>query len=338
MSKDLMLLTGGHPVHVAFGEAVGATPYRISDRATKSQPPPIQAFNLLKYAFSLPSGYDTMLCESCYYYPAMKRRLFLLGKTKIVNMNSSPLFHFMISGRIGGIEKDTLLNLLKEVDGHLVLGTYGMETLRRFDAEKPARIVYPFVSQSFLSRLQSVQPALDSKTVTIIATTDPHNKGLDLVFEAMKEVYEHEPEARLNLITRMGEAEIKKIPGYDAERTRTLQNIENVAEQFANSSLYLQPSRCDMFPIGCIEAFAAGLPGIVSLTNGAKEVARKVDKEMVVPLDSGRLAEAILSYFSKSPGERKELSGKARAAASFFNEKDMIELFKNEYELLKNEL
>ena len=70
MSDTLMLLSGGHPVHRAFGEAIGADFFQPSQLATKSQFAPFKALNLVKIALSIPTGYKYILCESAYFYPA----------------------------------------------------------------------------------------------------------------------------------------------------------------------------------------------------------------------------------------------------------------------------
>lgn len=138
MAKDLMLLTGAHPVHRRFGDSCDATT-KLRDLAAKGQPAPLKALNLLRSSLSVPSGYGYVVCESCYYYPALKRRMGLLGKTKIINLGCGPVFYHLLSGRISGLERKTLLELLKDVDGHLVYGTYGLELLARLKQQKPGR-------------------------------------------------------------------------------------------------------------------------------------------------------------------------------------------------------
>jgi glycosyltransferase involved in cell wall biosynthesis len=331
MARDIMLLTGAHPVHRRFGETCDAS-FRLKGLAAKAQPAPLKALNLLRSSLSIPSGFGYVVCESCYYYPALRRRMGLLGKAKIINMSCGPLFHHLLSGRIGGMEKRMLVELLKDVDGHLVYGSYGMELLARLGqaGKKPAGVIYPFATPSSIAALSKAKPALASHSIAVIATSDPYNKGLDVLFQAMNKVRERVPDARLEIITRMDESEIMALPGFDASCMAVLRNVPSLAEVFARSSLYAQPSRCDMFPVACIEAMAAGVPCIVSDENGMKEFTAKIDAGMVVPVDSGKLAGAIIAYFGKPQKEKKSLSDKSRAAAAFFNEKDLVALFKKQ--------
>lgn len=332
-----MLLTGAHPVHRRFGESCNAS-YKLRILAAKSQPAPLKALNLLRSSLSVPAGYDYVVCESCYYYPALKRRIGLLGKSKIINMSCGPLFYHLVSGRISGLERRMLLSLLKDVDGHLVYGTYGMELLARLKQPKPAGIIYPFVSDASMAALSKVKPALQSHSIAIIATSDPYNKGLDVLFSAMKTVRAHYGDAELEIITRMEPGGIEAVAGFNPSFMTVSRHVPSVADVLARSALYVQPTRGDMFPVACVEAMAAGVPCIVSDENGMKEFTAKIDQGLVVPVNSEELAGAITKYFGKSQKEKKAFSDESRKAASFFNEKDMVARFKNELAKLEKRI
>ncbi len=336
--ETLMLLGGGHPVHVKFADSINADKFQVTTRPTKIQSSHIKVINLMRGSLSVPFGYQYIICESCYFYPAIKRRLHLLGNSKIINLHGGPILYHVLSKRVKGLEAKMLLDLLQEVDGHLVYGSYGFSLLKKFSIKGPVRIIYPFVEPSLLSRLLKVRPNLETKSISIIATTDPFNKGLDLLFHALKIVSKKEHKIRLNLITRMSEKEVQKISGYDQTIVSIAKNVPEMSAALGNSSLYIQPSRADMFPVGCLEAMAAALPTIVSVENGAKEVVDKIDPTMVVDLDSNAIAQSILAYFAKSPKERIVLSEKFRAAAVFFNEKDMVSRFSDQFQQLKKEI
>jgi glycosyltransferase involved in cell wall biosynthesis len=337
MARDLMLLTGAHPVHRRFGESCSAS-HRLRDMAAKNQLAPLKALNLLRSSLSVPAGYDYVVCESCYYYPALKRRMGMLGKTKIINMSCGPVFYHLLSGRISGLEKSVLLGLLKDVDGHLVYGTYGTELLTRLGEKKPTGIIYPFVGDASMAALSKVKPALQSHSIAVIATSDPYNKGLDVLFFAMKKVREHFDDATLSIITRLEPGVIEAVAGFEPDYMVVQRNVPAISDVFNKAALYVQPTRGDMFPVACIEAMAAGVPCIVSEENGMKEFTGKLDKDMVVPVDSDRLADAIIEYFDRPQKEKKELSDRSRKAAAFFNEKDMAALFKKELSALEKRI
>jgi len=338
MADTLMLLSGGHPVHRKFGEAVGAGLFQLPVLAAKSQFLPLKGLNLLRAALSVPSGHPYLLCESAYFYPALKRRMHLLGKSKIININGGPILHHILTGRVRGFEAQMLLDLLREVDGHLVYGTFGVDLLHKVGVTgKPIRIIYPFIRSDSLSRFLTIEPSLDSHRICIIATSDGYNKGLDILFKALAFVQKSFPDATVDLVTRMDETEIVSIEGYDAARVNICKGVKDLGVVLSKAALYVQPSRSDMFAVSCLEAMAVGVPCIVSNETGAREVVEKVGANMVVLLDENKLASAITRYFRLSSQERSALSKRSREAAKFFNEKDMSVRFKNEFEALKKE-
>jgi len=329
--KKLMLFTGTNPIHRRFGEVIEAEPYLLITRVTKSQSLPSKVMSLIRGVLSVPTKHKLIVCESCYQYPAIKRRLFLLN-SKIVNLNGGPMLYHVLSKRLSGMEQKILTNLIDDVDAHIVYGAYGKELLARFDVKKPVYIVYPFVRDEFLN--SDVKPALASHTITIMATSDPYNKGIDLLYEAMVFVHEEYPDAKLNIITT-------KIPDEelpDEDFITIHRNVPSVIPILASSSLYIQPSRGDMFPSACLEAMALGIPTIVSTDNGVKEVVEKLDAKMVVRLEAEKLANAIIAYFEKPLAEREALSLRCKEAIRFFNERDMTWLFKVQFGSLEKQL
>jgi len=248
------------------------------------------------------------------------------------------LLYHILTGRLGGIERKVMLRLLQDVDAHLVYGTYGGELLSHFNIKKPVRTIYPFIKESLLNDLLRTTPDLCSKSITIMAARDPFNKGLDIIFRAMGLVSDYDSAAKLNLLSPISASEIEAVPGYDAAFVNILNNVPDVSKVLQSSSLYVQPSRGDAFPVASLEALAAGLPTIVSSENGVKEVIGKIDGSMIVDLDHKALADAIISFFDKSQKEKTELSEQSRANAAFFNERHMLELFKKQLSSLKEEL
>lgn len=327
--KILACYTGPHEVHKKFGESMGAASFKIKRRAAKEQFPLIKGTNLLMSALAIPTGYDVILTEACYYYPALKKRIRMLGNSKIVNLNCGPTIYHLLTKRIKGIERLVLSELLKEVDGHLVLGKYGVEVLKRMDIQKPTRTVYPFISKSMHDGLLKVTSDLESKKITMIATNDIVYKGVDIALAAFKKVLEEHKEAELSIIGNIEPKNIEKLGSM--ENVKFLGRVDSVADVFEQSSLYIQPSRGDTFPVASLEAMAAGLPTIVSEETGTKEVVEKVRKDLVVPTDPDLLAEKIIEYFEMKDSERLALGQEFRKASEPFNQDTQLENFKKQF-------
>jgi glycosyltransferase involved in cell wall biosynthesis len=330
MQKTLMIYNGDNPVHRAFGDSVNAVPYVIRERVMKKQFAPVKMLRLLKNSLSVPRGFPIILAESAYYYPAIKKRAHLLD-SKIVNINCGPLIFNILKKRLGGMERAVLLSLLKEVSGHLVLGEYGREILNKADPGKPLRVVYPFVSDNRMNALKKLKISLNANNITILATNDIHCKGLDIAIEAFNKVFEKRKDVVLNIA---GNVDIAKLRGLNLKksgRIRFLGVVTDVAALLARTSLYIQPSRGDTFPVASLEAMAAGIPTIVSEETGTKEVVEKVRKDFVVPLNSAALANKIIEYFEMREDEKRKLGEEFRKAAEPFNEKEQLENFKKQF-------
>jgi len=330
-----MLYNGAHPVHKKFGDSVGAESFYIGDRMTKKQNVFTKGAKLVKNVLSLPEIFNFMLTESCYYYPAFKRKFGGMKKTKIINLSCSPLFYHLLNGRIIGAEKKLLLDLTKEIDGHLVLGKYGEEILRKIDKEKPFKIVYPFVTDGNYEKLMKVKPNLNSKNIVIIATNDYRYKGLDTAIEAVKAVWREDKEIKLNVI---GNIDVKVIntlsKGHPA--INYLGFVSNLAETLGEHALYIHPARGDTFPVSVLEAMAAGLPSIVSYETGTKEAVQNVNRGFVLKNDPEKLSKTILDYFSVDENKKKTLSEKFRKETEKYREEKMLELFRKQtFSILK---
>lgn len=328
--KDLMILNGANPVHVAFAHSVSSDTFEIINRVTKNQFVLSKFFSLLKNSFSIPN-YNTAICESCYYFPAIKKK-FLKTNQKIINLNCGPLLYNLLTNRIKGLEKKFLLSLLNEVNGHLVFGKYGTEIIKEIDPNKPSLEVYPFVSDERMEKMQKIIPNLKSKEITIIGNDDIYCKGIDLLILAFEKVLEYDKNIKLNIVGNIKNlADFKgSIPNITIHGT--LPNIEPVLQK---TSLYVHPSRGDTFPRSSLEAMLAGIPNLVSVDTGTKEIVDKIDANMISKLEISDLSKKIISFFEGTERDKILLSNQFRSAALPFSKTNQISNFKAQFEKLK---
>ena len=336
--ESLMLLSGAHPVHVQFAGSIDSETFRVPVRATKSQSAPLKALSLFQGALSVPTGYKYEVCESCYFYPAIKRKLGLLPNSKIINLSGGPILYYILSGRVKGFEARLLKDLLNSVDGHLVYAKFGEYILKQLNITKPIRKIYPFIKSGLYENLLKGKPSLDSHRLCIVATSDAYNKGLDILFRALNTVAEQFPDVKVEIVSRMDPSEISSMGSYDPARVILSSNVSDMEKVLSRSSLYIQPSRSETFSISALEAMAGGIPSLVSDQCGVKELVEKVDKRLVIPVDEKALSKSIIDYFGFSKSERLSLSKKSRETALPFNEKNMLKDFRDQFESLKKEI
>lgn len=335
--KVAMLYSGGHPIHLKFGDIVGAKPLHIRAWIEKSQDAISKTVGIARNAAALPSDFDVMLTESCFYYPALRKKLGMLGRTKIVNLSCSPLFYHMLAGRISGVERRLLMELLKGVDGHLVLGRYGEETLRKVEKGKPSRTVYPFIIEKTRKELESVVPEYRKNEATIIATNDFLYKGLDIAIAATIRAWEEDKGIRLNVIGNIPREIISKVSGGHPA-INYIGFVPGIADALSRNSLYLHPARGDTFPVSVLEAMAAGLPAIVSVETGAKEAIEKADSSFVKPLEAEGIAKGMLDYFGMEEDEKEALGKRFREESEWYCEETQLKRFKNSFLEILDEL
>lgn len=335
--STLGLLVGSNPVHLKYFDSINAHNFNISKHINKNKNFLSKGIDLISSSFSIPTDYDIVLSESCYYYPSFKKKFGFL-KSKIINMNTSSVLYYLYSRRFKGLMGHMLKDLLNYTDGFLVQGKYGLETLKRVEVSKPSRIFYPFISKSRYNTLKKIKTNLDSYTITTIATGDYYTKGLDLLIHAFDGVVSDFPKAKLHIV---GDVSLPRniYPSKKTAKSIVLHSwTEDLSQILKSTSLYVHPARGETFGVSVLEAMLCGIPSIVSNETGAKEVVEKTNKNFIVPLDSNSLSKEIIKYFEMSDSKKRSLSKKSRNLASYFKEQDMIKLFKKQFYSLADEI
>ena len=323
--STLAVYIGPHLAFRKFAEAINADSFKVGSRVQKGHLLPLKGLNFARSVLAIPAGYGVYLAETCYYYPAAARRLGKI-KGKIGNVCASPLFYNILHRKLGGVESRAALEFARDVDFFVLEGRYIGEILSKLGIRKPSVVAYTYVSPERYPKLLKIHPALSSKEICCIATNDLHYKGVDLLLEAMRIVNRADPEITLNIV--IGGIDEKKLQPL---LTPTSRITTDAMAALSSCSLYVHPSRGDVFPVAPLEAMLAGIPAIVSSETGTREIVSRVRSGFVVPPAPQKIAEKILEYFSLSPAQRKALSAKFRKAALPFNEKEQVSRFKKEY-------
>jgi len=218
----------------------------------------------------------------------------------------------------------------KYIDGAIVVSKLAKESAEAF-LDIPIRIVHPYIEEKMYERLSKVNPAI--KSHNIISVGYGEHKGMDILVEAFKMVKKEVKDAALYIIGKGHPKEWNEIKDVHVEGY-----VNDLIPYFENASLFVQASRADTFPVSTLESLRAGLPTIVTEKTGTKEVIENLGKEFIRKVDAEDIAEGILYYFDLSDSEKRKLSLKAKKISKTFNKKEMCERFKEEFELLLEEV
>jgi glycosyltransferase involved in cell wall biosynthesis len=320
------LYTGDHPVHRKFAEAIDA--------------------DIGPLSWNVPKGYDIYLSEGEFFKPIILKTIGKLGrKSKIINLFSDPRLFYQSSGKrfdpITSKTKKTSIikrflfkKLLGLLDGALCGGKFEEKLLNELNTKIPRRIVYPFVSNERLNVLKKLLPSLEGEEILFIGNgPDFYYKGLDILIDSFVELKKKFPSLKLNIVGKWKVKKEWKIKGviFHGEK-------KNIVPYLSKSSLYLHLGRGEAFGVTILEAMCAGIPAIVSNLTGAMEIVKKVDEDLIVPLEKKRIVRKVEAYLKLSQREKKKLGNLSRIEGYKVNEKDMLTHFKKQFYSLKDNL
>ncbi len=147
-----------------------------------------------------------------------------------------------------------------------------------------------------------------------------YDKGAAYLIRSMPEVLARMPDARAQVIgdgpqLEMLKAEAQKLGlAASVEFSGQVASRQGLLEAMNNSSLFVLPSVCDVFPVAILEAMAAGLPVVSTTVGGIDECIDVSCGALVKPKDPSALAEAICDLLGND-ARREQLGREARQRA-----------------------
>ncbi len=325
--KILFLYYDPHYAHAAMAKAIKADFYPAPK--LKSDEKGIIGFiegifQIINAVITLPKNYDIYFCENTYIIPGIAKKIGLI-KGRIINIFASPLLYYIKTGRIKGISKKLALSTLDEVDTALCIGKMEEKILRELKPNMKSIVIYPFIKDNIYKKLLNVKSSLNSHKIITIGTHDAYYKGIDIIVDAFMHIKKQFNDAELTIVGDM--PNIKEIYGKE-KGIKIIGKVDNIEDYLKESALYVHMGRGDTFPVSSLEAMLAGLPVIVSEWTGTKEVVEKVDKNYIIPLNSKKLANAIVAHFNKEQKQKTALSIKFRKIAIVFSKINIIKNIK----------
>ena len=194
-----------------------------------------------------------------FYHVYEMARLNRLKKTKIIYINHSPIFNWIIITRTYNF-KSTIYQAYKNckyvvslipMENDYLFKKWGINSVLM---ENPNTFDYDSVIPSDLS----------SKNIIMIGRAGDPTKRVDLGIKAMKNIIKEIPECRMNIISKTNNKMEKLIKKLNLENYINITGFQQNPEPYLkNASLHIFPSVCEAFPMVLSEAKMFGIPTII---------------------------------------------------------------------------
>jgi len=203
-------------------------------------------------------------------------------------------------------------NLLKDVDFIIATSSLMSHAVKSLGFNKQVVVCHPIPDLSDFSR---IEPSLNSKKICFMGSHS-YAKGVDLLPEIMVKVRKKVRDAELYVIggEMIRGSEGIRVLGYVPHGKR-------LSLLLSECSTYLHPARFEAFGLSVVEAMAAGLIPIVTEMTGAKDLVKRVDPSLVVPVDLDAISMKIIEVLSMDITEKEVLSRKAKRVAEEWSAK-----------------
>jgi len=339
--KKILFVCGNppHSVHKKFAESIGADFFHYPEENLKKR---------ILGLWKIPKNYDIYFTEGLFNYVILSRSLgFLKKSARIINLFSDPRLFQIVSGkkfdfqklkikRYPFIKRKLAKRAIKKLDGAICIGKFEYRLLKKISDKVPSTIVYAFIKKGFIS----FNSKLEKNNILFIGNgPDYYYKGIDLLIKIFLKVRKNQQNSKLYIIGKDLTDFQKKFKKYKNIKFLGKQDFKGIKKYMKECSLYCHFGRGEAFGVSVLEAMATGIPCIVSKFTGAKEAVEKVNSKFVFSLeDKERIVNKILEYFKKSQKEKLKLGKKFKKQAKFFNEKNCINLFKQRFSELINEI
>ncbi|MFD1515741.1 glycosyltransferase family 4 protein [Halomarina rubra] len=341
----VMLCTDPHPAHAGFARAVGAEQVGFRDRSAGPLSGGLaeDALN----AFTYPDA-DVYLVEGSQpLYAATLARartgakvvylcadhgLYDLGRGSFAGQSGLKT----LVGRFGRPAVRAVAR--RSIDGCVAVSGFAAEFVRPFVGDAPVRVAHPYVQPERYEALLALDDAgeddVNGPTALTVGRGAPY-KGVDLLVGAWPQVRASHPDATLHVAGAGHPDAYADVPGVVVHG---FVDDARLVELFAASSLFVQPSRMDTFPVSTLEALCAGCLPLVTETAGTRSEARALDPALVVEPTSEALATGVSRFFDRPRAERETLTAQARERGRSFDATTRRAAFRRAFEAVVERL
>lgn len=339
MSTVAMLYHGSseelHPAHRGFAEAIDADLVSISETSPHS----ITSFyQELTRAYAI-GEYETVIAEgsrplytgvahktihgSKLVYLCADHRLYDLWNNSVEVHSAYSLFKHLL-----GTHGKPVVRTVSQhgIDGIIAISEFVKEYLQPiFEDNVPTRVANPYIQPGLYEQLSQAEPELNSNVALTVGRPTRY-KGVDLLAKAWPSVRKQYSNAELRIVGKGHPGSYEEYPGVTV-----LGFVDDIAEEYANAAVYVQPSRIEPFGVAVLEGMCAGLPAVITEMTGARVEITELDENLIAPTTPEGLSEAITWYFDRPLSEKKELAQAAKKRGNQFNAERCKETFRRQY-------
>ncbi len=309
-----------HDVNEAWFAAIGiqkSYPFNIftSRKLLSFLGPVNQLFGVINNLFLPKADLYLLTSLGCTISVVFKKKLF---NRKIISITSDTFFRDLDSAN--WLKKKYMLWLVKHIDAIIATSEMMKELACKYTSV-PVQVVYPYCDTT---KFLKIKPDYTSKNLCSIGI-GTNTKGTDLLLETFATVQQTIPESKLfvpgdtAMYPKISEADGVIAPG-----------ITDIVPYLTKSSLYLNTSRHESFGVNILEAMSSALPVIVTDHCGAAEIVRKVDKSLVVSVNSKVIAEKAISLLNQ-PKKLALLGEQCRKEAKKYTKEKSCNEFKKAF-------
>jgi len=254
---------------------------------------------------------DVLICRLGSSLTQLKRAKSLGAKTLLANFSTHSLnqYHtltqiYALMGKIpfSGKAMARAIREFDESDHHLVLSNFAKKTY--IEHEVDADTVH--VANLGIDSEKFYYSELDSDEFNVLFIgTNPIRKGLPFLYKAWAEL-----NLDANLVVRSGAA---FNPPKNVMHIKD--NVDNLADLYALSSITCLPSLEDGFGATVLESMSCGRPVIITEAVGAIDVVKDGREGLIIPTCNPNAIKEAIMYFVDNPNEIKRMGKNARKTA-----------------------
>lgn len=336
---------GPHPLHKKYGESVNGELLFV-DPVLRWHDKKVPAF--LRYFYWMLNAIwiagkvkrqDVILTEGVHVTVLLAKKIAAFFGKKIfaIALMDDEFLYFLSSGFYKGASAKYNRYFVKQYDHFFCIGE--MEYQLCLDLIKDNRKIskgFNGVAAQRMEELLAITPDVKSENIIFIGNGPSgwraYYKGLDIILQVFSEVIKKYKKSKLFIVgdweSSFLESCISKYCLNAKENVIAVGRTNELSKYLSKSSLYLHPGRGEAWGISINEAMCAGVVPIVSEWTGASECVRKVNDELVTPLDIDFIVNRINQYWQLDIPRREQLSIKAKEVSTFYTETAAISRFK----------